>query len=54
LKKLITWPKEMRVPVWDILRAYMCHYQSETFFSGLDAGIDIISQLAAGIEAEYS
>ena len=50
IRKLLTWPKEFKLPTWDILRAFLAHYQSESLFSGLDAGIDIISQLAAGLE----
>ena len=37
-----------------MLRAYLKHYQSEALFSGLDAGGDIITQLAIGLEMEYS
>lgn len=38
LKKLISWPKAIKFPVWDLLRAFLKHYQSESLFSGLDAG----------------
>lgn len=37
-----------------MLRAFLKHYQSESLFSGLDAGGEIITQLAFGLEAEYS
>jgi hypothetical protein len=50
IKKLLTWPAECKVPVWDLFRAFLCHYQSEAFFSGLDAGFDIVSQLSNSIE----
>lgn len=35
LKKVLTWPKELKLPVWDMLRAFLKHYQSEALFSGL-------------------
>ena len=54
LKKALRWPKEIKLPVWDILRAYLKHYQSEALFSGLEAGRDIITQLAVGLESEFS
>lgn len=54
IKKLLLWPKELKFPVWDLLRAFLIHYQSETLFSGLDAGLDIVSQLCAGLERENS
>jgi hypothetical protein len=54
LKKLLTWPKAIRFPVWDLLRAFFKHYQSESLFSGLEAGGSIITQLAVGLETEYS
>lgn len=50
LKKLLQWPQEYRLPVWDLLRAFLCHYQSEALFSGLDAGFDIISHLCHDLE----
>ena len=50
IKKLLQWPKEFKFPVWDILRAFLVHYQSEALFSGLDAGLDIVTQLVAGLE----
>jgi len=53
LKKLLTWPKDLKFPVWDVLRAFLKHYQSEALFSGLEAGGDIITQLAIGLETEY-
>ena len=36
------------------MRAFLVHYQSEALFSGLDAGLDIVNQLAAGLERENS
>jgi hypothetical protein len=54
LKKILTWPKTLKFPVWDMLRAFLKHYQSESLFSGLEAGGDIITQLAIGLETEYS
>jgi len=54
IKKLITWPKQLKFPVWDLLRAFLKHYQSESLFSGLDAGGEIITALAIGLETEYS
>lgn len=54
IKKLLQWPYEFKFPVWDLLRAFLIHYQSESLFSGLDAGLDIISQLAAGLHKESS
>ena len=53
LKKVLTWPKDLKFPVWDMLRAFLKHYQSESLFSGLEAGGDIITQLAIGLETEY-
>ena len=52
-KKLLSWPKDLKFPVWDILRAFLKHYQSEGLFTGLDAGGDIITQLSIGLETEY-
>jgi hypothetical protein len=49
LKKILTWPKTLKFPVWDMLRAFLKHYQSEALFSGLDAGFEIIVQLAIGL-----
>lgn len=53
LKKTLSWPKDLKFPVWDMLRAFLKHYQSEALFSGLEAGGDIITQLAIGLETEY-
>lgn len=50
LRKLLKWPKHLKIPVWDLLRAFLKHYQSETLFSGLQMGHDIISQLCLGLE----
>ena len=50
LKKLLRWRKDLKVPVWDLLRAFLKHYQSEALFSGLSAGHDVISQLCIGLE----
>jgi hypothetical protein len=49
IKKLLTWPKNLKFPVWDLLRAFLKHYQSESLFSGLEAGSDIITHLAIGL-----
>ena len=54
MKKALRWPREIKLPVWDMLRAYLKHYQSETLFSGLEAGRDIITQLSVGLESEFS
>jgi hypothetical protein len=54
LKKILTWPKHLKFPVWDILRAFLKHYQSESLFSGLEGGREIISQLSIGLELENS
>lgn len=54
LKKILSWPKPIKFPVWDLLRAFLKHYQSESLFSGLEAGGDILTQLAIGLETEYS
>jgi hypothetical protein len=50
IKKLLNWPQQYKLPVWDLLRAFLCHYQSESLFSGLNTGYDIISQLVASID----
>jgi hypothetical protein len=50
VKKLLQWPSEYKLPVWDLFRAFLCHYQSEAFFSGLDAGFDIVSHLSHSLE----
>jgi hypothetical protein len=52
IKKLLGWPYEYKLPVWDLLRAYLCHYQSESLFSGLDTGFAIISQLMGSLEMD--
>jgi hypothetical protein len=49
LKKLLKWPKHLKFPVWDLLRAFLKHYQSEALFSGLSAGHDVISQLCIAL-----
>ena len=54
LKKALKWPREIKLPVWDMLRAYLKHYQSEALFSGLEAGREIITQLAVGLESDFS
>ena len=54
IKKMLEWPKELKFPVWDLLRAFLVHYQSEALFSGLDAGLNIINELAAELERENS
>ena len=28
LKKMLTWPKDLKFPAWDVLRAFLKHYQS--------------------------
>lgn len=35
--------------MWDILRNYLKHYQSEALFSGLDRGMDIIGPLCQAL-----
>ena len=52
-KKVLSWPKEQKFPVWDMLRAFLKHYQSESLFSGLEAGGDIITSLSIGLECEF-
>lgn len=54
LKKILSWPREIKFPVWDMLRAFLKHYQSEALFSGLQAGGDIITSLAIGLESDFS
>lgn len=49
LRKLLRWKKQLKLPVWDLLRAFLKHYQSETLFSGLQAGHEVISQLCIGL-----
>jgi hypothetical protein len=48
-KKILHWPEKFKLPVWDILRNYMKHYQSEALFSGLDRGMDIIGPLCQAL-----
>jgi hypothetical protein len=52
MKKLLKWPKALKFPVWDLLRVFLKHYQSETLFSGLEAGHNVISPLCIGLEIE--
>lgn len=54
LKKILNWPREIKFPVWDMLRAFLKHYQSEALFSGLQAGGEIITSLAIGLESDFS
>lgn len=54
LKKILSWPREIKFPVWDMLRAFLKHYQSEALFSGLQAGGDIITSLAIGLQSDFS
>jgi hypothetical protein len=49
LKKALRWPKHLKLPVWDLLRAFLKHYQSEALFSGLQAGYDVIAQLCIAL-----
>ena len=49
LKKIFHWPEKFKLPVWDILRNYLKHYQSEGLFSGLDRGMDIIGPLCQAV-----
>lgn len=45
IKKLLKWPIEVKLPVLDLFRAFLKHYQSEALFSGLDLGGDILGPL---------
>jgi hypothetical protein len=45
IKKLLQWPVEYKLPVLDLLRAFLKHYQSEALFSGLDLGADTLGPL---------
>lgn len=47
LKRLLQWPIEFKLPVWDLLRAFLKHYQSEALFSGLDLGGDTLGPLCS-------
>lgn len=47
LKRLLQWPIEFKLPVYDLLRAFLKHYQSEALFSGLDLGGDTLGPLCA-------
>ena len=51
LRKLLKWKNNLKLPVWDLLRAFLKHYQSEALFSGLSAGHDVISQLCIALES---
>ena len=45
MRKLLQWPVEFKLPVWDMLRAFLKHYQSEALFSGLDLGGDTLGPI---------
>ena len=45
IRKILGWPQQYRLPVWEIFRAFLCHHQSSAFFSGIDAGRDIFTKL---------
>lgn len=36
--KLLKWPPENLLPIYDLLRIFELHHSSEQLFSGLDSG----------------
>lgn len=49
IRKILLWPNEFKLPVWDLLRAFLRHYQSEALFSGLDLGADTLGPLCVAL-----
>lgn len=49
IKKILLWPNEFKLPVWDLLRAFLKHYNSEALFSGLDLGANTLGSLCSCI-----
>lgn len=48
--KLLNWPLEYKLSIFDLLRVYMLHSQSEVLFSGLNAGLDILTDLCGALQ----
>ena len=52
LKKLLTWPSEHCIPVFDLFRVFFTHHASGKLFSGLDSGlcltVPLIGKLGGG------
>ena len=50
--KLLNWPWEFKVSIYDLLRVYLLHTQSEVLFSGLGAGIDILIDVCGVLQGK--
>ena len=45
--KLLQWPSQQCLPVFDLLRVFLTHHQSERLFSGVDSGMNQVLKLSS-------
>ena len=50
--KLLNWPTELKLSIFDLLRVYSLHAQSEVLFSGLNAGLDILTDICGVLQGK--
>lgn len=50
--KLMNWPLEYKLPIYDLLRIYLLHCQSEVLFSGLNAGLDTLTDICGILQGK--
>ena len=50
--KLLNWPLEYKISIFDLLRIYLLHSQSEVLFSGLNAGLDILTDISGVLQGK--
>jgi hypothetical protein len=50
-ERLLKWPIEHRVPIYDLLRVFIMHPQGEKLFTGLDAGMDTLLDICTLIQS---
>lgn len=53
-QKFLKWPQEYLLPIYDLLRIFLLHPQSEFFFSGLSAGLSILTDICNVIHKNTS
>lgn len=45
IQKLLKWPIDYMIPIYDLLRVFLLHSQSEVLFSGLGAGLPLLTDI---------
>ncbi|EAR99792.1 phospholipase a2 activating protein, putative (macronuclear) [Tetrahymena thermophila SB210] len=50
--KLINWPKQYMLPIFDLFRIFALHPQSDALFSGVDSGLHYFTVICGGLMSE--